>query len=282
MTVRFENTPRLWADLVFHVLAHVEATRRLPASSFDPVYVAFAGRHLGPARQRSLGQDAAVLGRAASTHDVLARVQALAWVFHTLEEAAAVADRALGSLPSDDTPSCRSLSVAQSAGPVSEVLWCATLLEMAAFAGLPSSHEDRAALQAGLAEVTRAAPHLRRCRVSLVRSLRLRGRVSDHDIWVGIPCAELDLGVAHVAWQAAHEATVAEVSQKMYEWGLNPHHDRVEPAAVVLMAERSQRAGLGGEHRRWLAHLARAPSTDREALSVQMRSLVEHCFAAAT
>jgi hypothetical protein len=51
-----------WADLVFHVLAHVEATQALAASLWDRTYVAFVERHLGPAAHRALGEDARVLG----------------------------------------------------------------------------------------------------------------------------------------------------------------------------------------------------------------------------
>ncbi|MBW2459905.1 MAG: hypothetical protein JRI68_35775, partial [Deltaproteobacteria bacterium] len=77
---------RSWPDLVFHVLAHVADTAHLPASVFDPTYVQYAEGHLGPAAQRPLAEDAAVLGRVLPTHEELARAQLLAWLFDDVDQ----------------------------------------------------------------------------------------------------------------------------------------------------------------------------------------------------
>jgi hypothetical protein len=75
----------------------------------------------------------------------------------------------------------------------------------------------------------------------------------------------------HVSWQAAHEATVAEVSKR---GGLGERD--VEYAAVVLLAERARRSQLSKEHGDWLSHFGEnAPSTVRTALPAAAQNVVD-------
>ena len=125
------------------------------------------------------------------------------------------------------------------------------------------------AWRARIATRRTVAPELSRFDVGVVRSLVRRGRVFEDAIWVGAPgdaapWADREL----VAWQAAHEATVAELSAARLPFEEHEH------AAVVLLAERAARAGEGASHARWLATLA-APSPRRESLAQGARSAVD-------
>jgi hypothetical protein len=46
----------------------------------------------------------------------------------------------------------------------------------------------------------------------------------------------------------------------------------LEQAALVLLAERARRAGLGHEHGRWLAHFEPVPLVDRARLLEPFRA----------
>ncbi len=260
--------PRPWPDLVFHVLAHVAGSAHLPASAYDARYVAWAEQHCGPAAERPLAEDVAVLARALSTHPQLACAQLLAWLFDEPDQALACATRDLGELQPEEVASAELLAPLCRAGPAIEVLRCAVELERSSYGRLPplAQHvsEEMARLAAAIREVVIAAPALRRCTVMPLRALRQRGRIRDWQIWVGLPGDELELQASHPAWQAAHEATVAEVA----EAGSERLSERaVEAVAVVLLAERAADVGLSGAHGRWLAHFGEpAPDTRRTAL----------------
>ena len=132
--------------------------------------------------------------------------------------------------------------------PAVEVLRAAAELELPLVARLPPVDVDLAALALALGEVARAAPLLPCCAVGVSRALRRRGRVMGREIWVG------EAPVEHSAWQAAHEATVAEVVERARSAGEGTDHDRVERAAIALLARRAVEAGLTQGHRAWLAH----------------------------
>ncbi len=266
MSVDFDETPAGWGDLVFHVLAHVRGTRHLAASVYDRTYLDFVACHVGPAEARTLGEDAGVLGRAAATHEALAAVQLLAWLHETVEAAEAVADRGLRQLGPRDVDAPRLLLALLRWEATVEVLRCAALLEREAWAALPCE-PDAVGMRSALSRVVPAAPGLEACRVRMVRALRLRGRVRDDEIWVGMPMVALGLTKEHAAWQAAHEATVREVSTAMARMGRVATFDAVERVAVVLLASRASTTGLGREHAVWYGHLGHPPSTDAEKLS---------------
>ncbi len=265
MLVLLDETPLGWADLVFHVLAHVRGTGHLAASVYDRRYVDFVARHAGPVKARALGEDMEVLGRVAATHEDLVAVQLLAWLHETVEAADAVAARELRELEPVDVDAPGLLEVLLRWEATVEVLRCAALLEREVWAFLPRE-PDAGGLRLALSSLVPAAPRLEACRVRMVRSLRLRGRVKDDEIWVGMPMVELGLTAEHAAWQAAHEATVREVSVAMARMG-RATFDAVERVAVVLMASRANRVGLGDEHAAWYVRLGRRPSTRVDHLS---------------
>ncbi|HHH31432.1 MAG TPA: hypothetical protein ENK57_24215, partial [Polyangiaceae bacterium] len=255
---------RSWPELVFHVLAHVQVTAHLPSSAYDPTYVRWAREALGPAEARPLGEDAAVLGVALGDHEALASVQLLAWLYDDAEAAQATGRRELAELSADEVTRADVLAALAEVGPPAELLRCAALLEDGLLShGLPPL--DEAKLGGALEEAARAAPRLREHRVVPLRSLRLRGRVRGRDIFVGWPCEELALQESHVAWQAAHEATVAEVGGRAL--GVPTLGERgVETVAVVTLAARARIQELADEHERWLHHLLGPPSTAVDAL----------------
>jgi hypothetical protein len=227
-----------WTEAVFHVLAHVDVGR-VPASCHDPRWIRWAAERMGPAAQRRLAEDAAVLATTLASHEHLARAQALAWAFPSADAARAVAARDLDALEKNDA-----LSLALSAGPGAEVLRAAAELELDAIEALGAPPDDRAAIARALAAVAAAAPYLARCDVRLARPLPVRGRAFGRAIVVGFPRiagAEADF----VAWQAAHEATVLEIGPGAFE--------DVERRAIATLRSRARRAGLGDAHARWLA-----------------------------
>ncbi len=260
---------RSWADLVFHVLAHAAGTRNLPASVYDPVYVAFCERSLGPAEERTLAEDALALSKLATSHQELARVGLVAWLFDTVERARSVATRELETLEPSDVDHPEILPALRRAPAQVELLRCAAELERPFFDKLPGVAFDEAELARALRRVTAAAPELARADVRVVRSLRLRGRVRGVEIWVGAPEPALGLAHPHVAWQAAHEASVAEVARQAPEL----EEREVEHVAVVLLAERAARAEMAAEHGRWLSHFGdNAPPIDCPSLSIAARN----------
>lgn len=264
-------------ELVFHVLAHVRDTAGLAPSVFDAAWVAFVERHAGSSAARTLAEDARVIGRTATTHRALAEVQLLAWLFEDASRMAACADRNLDALSAAevDDPGLLPLLVASAHRVTIEVLRAAAELEAEVYAALPAPRHDARALAAALARVERVSPELRRCVVETVRPLRLRGRVRGARIWVGLPCDEQGPTAEHVAWQAAHEATVAEVHARAREAELPVTHAPIEHAALVLLAERAARRSQGAAHTRWLAHLRGLPTLERAALDDGYRAVVD-------
>ena len=224
-----------WTEAVFHVLAHVDVGR-VAASCHDARWIRHAEQHLGPARERKLAEDATVLANALATHELLARAQALAWVFPSADAARAAAAQDLADLERSVA-----LHVALAAGASAEVLRAAAELELAAIESLPARPEASDEI---LRDVVRAAPNLSRCEVSFARPLPSRGRAFGTSIVVGFPGvagAESDF----VAWQAAHEATVLEIGRGEFA--------DVERRALGLLRARARRTGLAHAHARWLS-----------------------------
>ncbi|MBI5534865.1 MAG: hypothetical protein HY898_19215 [Deltaproteobacteria bacterium] len=258
---------RPWADLVFHVLAHVPARRPVPASVHDPVYTAFVRDHLGPATDRHLGDDASALSALVSTHDALVAVQWLAWLFPSVEAAFGVAELEIAQLPAESTAEPKLIPRLLKHRQAAELLWASVLLEAEWHARLPEVHLSLPELDQALSSAAAVAPRLADCTVAFVRALRLHGRVRSHEIWVGAPLPALRLGIEHVVWQACHEATVLEVNEAAARTGIELGHGPSEHAAVVLLAERAKRHRQAAQHASWLAHFgANAPPTDRSAL----------------
>lgn len=233
-----------WAGAVFHVLAHVRATAALPASLYDAPHVAAAAAILGPASARSLGEDAELLGRLAPTHDALARVQLVAWLFRSPARARAAAAWDLADLPESAVDAPRLLPLV-AGDPAAEILRAAAELELPLLDALPPLAIDRGALAEAVAALVPVAPRLARSRVGVARALGRRGRVIDDEIWVG------DAPIAHAAWQAAHEATVAEVAAE----GVRGHA-AVEGEAVERLSRRAGEVGMTAARAGWWSFYA--------------------------
>jgi len=259
MTVDTAHSP--WADLVFHVLAHLPSD--VPASLFEPRYLAFVEQALGPA-PRGLLDDLGTLAGIAVGPRRYATLQELAWLFETPEEVARIVGRDLAELDGADVKHPALLARLLAVGPEVEVLRSLAELEAERHARLPPSRPDRARLRTELERARSAAPALEHCRIRCLRPLVLRGRVRGSDIWVGAAGTEPGPTPAHAAWQAAHEATVGELRALVS--GAIDDDRPLEQAALVLLRERAARAGLGEPHARWLAHLSRLPALERDGL----------------
>jgi hypothetical protein len=269
---------RPWADLVFHVLAHALETAAFPASLYDRAYVEFAARHLGPASERSLGEDAGVLGSVLQSHGALARVQLVARLFAGIEPASRYAAVDLGELARRGIVEIELVRSLEPVIDAAELLRVACEIEREPLARLPAAFSEVAELARALDELLPLAPGLSARTVAVVRSLRRRGRAFRDEIWVGTPNGELGVSVDHAAWQACHEATVLELGAAA---GDDIGEREIEHAAVVLLGERARAAGREPEHGRWLAHFGRnAPPLDRDRLPAAVRTLVERCYSA--
>jgi hypothetical protein len=262
---------RPWAEVVFHVLAHVPGGAA--ASLWEPRYVRWAEARLGPASLRALGDDVRALAALLPDHDALATAQLLAWVFRDPARAERVFDRGLGELEAGHVDDAALLARIRAAAPAvlqgADLLFCAAALEAPSVARLPPLHVDQAALSSAVLRLAPLAPALSTVTLGVVRALGWRGRVLRGEICVGAP-ETLDEGptLEHVSWQAAHEAVVAEVSRA----GAAGHAD-TEHVAIVLLAERARGAGLGEPHARWLSSL-RAPPSERASLGADAALLL--------
>ena len=265
-----------WADRVFHVLAHARGTAALAASLFDPRYTAWCEARLGPAGERALGEDADLLSRAVTTHAELARLSLLAWLVSEPARALSLSGRALAEIQDAEVDDARVLR-ALAGDPVAEILWCAVLLEEPWFRTLPDEPIDTTAAERALGELACAAPLLRQAKLSMLRSLCRRGRVREREIWVGMPIAELGVEPEHVAWQAAHEATVSELSERALALPSpeRPSERELEHAAVVMLAERAAEQGLSERHSAWYGHFGQPPSLERETLPDRAARLLD-------
>lgn len=271
--VQLECSPRPWAEAVFHVLAHVRASARLPASLWEPAWVDFVERVAGPASERLLAEDAAVLGELLSSHEALSRAQLLAWAFRDLARARAGAAVELSQLQPDALDAPELLPTLREQGAPIEILRCAALLELPVLAALPVRESDPADVQRALGQVAPAAPGLFSRRVLLLRPLGLRGRVRGGEIWVGAPTARGPTA-EHVAWQAAHEATVAEAHDVARALATPLGERALEHAALVTLAERALEHGLGERHATWVAHFSTTPPLKRGDAPSAVQALV--------
>jgi len=240
------------AELVFHVLAHVPGAR-FSASLYDPAYVAWAEAHLGPASTRPLGEDLAVLAQG-QNQGVAIRDQRYARVFVEPEAARAWTTTQLESLPEDALDRVDQRDAMLPSDPRLEVLRCAVALELEPWRRLPppSLPVD---LATELASWVALAPRLEVLPLRALRSLGARGRLWNDAIWIGIP-DDVRTSREEVGWQAAHEATLAEVSEVV------AGDDAAERLSVALLAARvSTRAPTRTEsHRHWVARYGGVPS----------------------
>jgi hypothetical protein len=224
--------------------------------------------HGGPCGERTLGEDCVALGQLLTDHASLSRAQLTALLYADVEGAMSEADRELERLSAPASL----LHALLPLRPAVELLRCAALLEAPVLTSLPPLAFDEVALTAALERVHGASPKLDSHVFVPVRALRLRGRLFEKEIWHGVPSTALELDATHVAWQAAHEATVAEVAEAARAAALQERG--IEHVALVLLAERATAAGLEREHRAWVQHFAMLPSLLRESLNVaQLQTL---------
>lgn len=248
-----------YAELFFHVFAHVAETARLPASVADRRYVAWCEQLLGAAEKRTLAEDARLLASEFATHGALVGVQALAKLFKSVERLTEVGERSLAQLLPSDVDDPRVLSQLQSASAGAgasagaELAFCALLLELPSFSRLPEPAPTPPALMRRVESLVRAAPGLEQARLGCVRSLMWRGRAWGDDIWLGHPGAEVGPTVEHAAWQAAHEATVVAVGRQFPALS----EREVEARAVEHLAVRAAQVGEREGHAAWLRALQR-------------------------
>ena len=238
-----------WARAVLHVLAHVDVGA-VAASCHCPSWIAWAEERLGPAEERPLAEDARTLARVAGAHDVLARAHGVVWLFDGADDARAVAGKDLADLRDDEVRRPTALRLAREVALVSEILRAAAELELPVLARAPIPDARDEALERELARVRAAAPALDAFAIALAPPLGLRGRVLEDEIVVGRP-GFAGADAEHVAWQAAHEATVAEIVAR----GDPSRHDDVERAAIALLRSRARASGLAVEHARWLSRM---------------------------
>jgi hypothetical protein len=257
----FASLPqRDFADLVLHVLAHVESTKSLPSSLYDPVYVELCRRELGAAEDRQLGADALALGPLLSRHETLASVQRLAWLHETIGESMAQETKSLAELRPDDVARPALLSAfAVDEVPLVELLRSAVALERphhARLAPVEVAAGEQEELLHVVTELCAVAPGLSRARIAFVRSLGRRGRVWGKEIWLGIPGSENGPTPEYAAWQAAHEATVVEVAEAAANAKLGLTEREIESAGLVVLSARARGEGISERHRSWFADVS--------------------------
>lgn len=272
MRARRLKLSRPWADLVLHVLAHVQSLSRFPAGLWDPAYAAFVAGAAGPACERALGQDVDVLGRAIGSHEQLARLHLLACLFETPEQALASAAMDLAQLTAQQVAEPRVLAALAECGPVAEVLRAAAMLEVDAWRSLPDAAFPETETSDAFDAMRGLAPRLGDFRLCVSRALGLRGRVLAGEIWLGIPGVPGGPTTEHVAWQAAHEACVAEVAERARAV---LGEREVEHVALVLLSERARGAQRASAHRSWLSTMTGLPPLTEHALTPPAREILQ-------
>lgn len=250
-----------WAELVFHVLAHVRVAA--PASAYDEAWIRFVESHAGPARERTLADDALAIAGAASTHELLAAAQLVAWLFDDHARAEACSDRMLEELTPKDVDDPGVLRALQQHRVAAEVLRAAAELESDVVRALPAMTPEA---------TPTIAPWVSSFQMIPLRPLRVRGRVYRDRIFVGVAGA-LGVSAEHVAFQAAHEATVSVLHRAARDAKLAITHHSLENAAIAMLREYVDDAAA---HARWVAHFTAVPN---DPLTAEWRALVDQSLA---
>jgi hypothetical protein len=268
-----------YADLVFHVLAHVRPDRPLAPSLYFPGYIECCKQRLGPADARPLGEDLVALGRLVSDHQRLDQALLLAWLFETPEDASVYDAVELDSLPPESPVDPRVLSSLRSLPESAiELLRCSVALERQHWAKLPETRLDPApALLEKLERMRSVAPHLCEVHIGCVRPLGLRGRAFFSSVLVGTvddPLEGCSPSAEHAALQAAHEATVIEVRNQA-----NLPFLQLEHTALTVLRLRARETVWEEAHGRWLGHLRLGEFGGLENLKLEALGSAEHAVA---
>ncbi|MBS2015700.1 MAG: hypothetical protein JST00_22620 [Deltaproteobacteria bacterium] len=236
---------------MLHVLAHVPVGR-IAASCHEPRWIAYAEALLGPARDRPLAEDIAVLSLALADHATLSAAHGVAWIWAEPSRARAAAGRDLAALGPGDVDDTTALALARSAGPCAEILRAAAELEVTLVAKLaPVAEAALDELRIAIEAIVVAAPPGEALAVTVARPLVRRGRAFGRTIVTGAP------GIAgataeHLAWQVLHEASVRAAHRAL---GREASFEGIERRALDDLSARARAAGLGVAHARWLATL---------------------------
>lgn len=242
-----------FADLVFHVLAHVDVGA-LPGNLFSPPYIEWAAERIGPASERELGRDAALLAPLVrGDMQSWVAIQPVARLFDDRAAAERVGSRALAELNAEEVVEPAWLPGLQRSA-AAELLWCASLLEARHHAALqPPAAAALLSLQRALAAIEVLSPRLASASVHVCRALTRNGRAFGQRVYVGLPDAELGVEADRVAMQAAHEAAVIEATSGARELGLAPTERGLEAIALVVLSARAHEHGLSTLYAAWLA-----------------------------
>src|SRR5512145_905009 len=200
---KLEHLGLSWAELVLHVLAHLETTAHLASSLYDPGYVALARRHLGDPAARALGEDLEALSTHLVSHEGLIAIQPLLLLHPSLQAGLHGSRRSLAELDDDSGTNRAARDALLEQAPVeAELLRCAALLEAETFVRWPLP--DLTAVSRRIRDALPAfgwvAPRIRRLPIRTLRALGMRGRAWPDEIWVGIPVESGEPSLEHVLW----------------------------------------------------------------------------------
>jgi hypothetical protein len=248
-----------WAELVLHVLAHLDSTSELPSSLHSEEYSRAAAQHLGPVSKRAIAEDIGLLSSQLTTHEQLIPLQLVARLHPSLAAARRTQHLELTALVADGDSDLTIRDYLLTECPVpAELLRCAALLEAPHFANwpLPDLTTRQQKLERVLPVFWVVAPWLRYLQVCMLRVLGLRGRAWPDAIWIGIPDNGQRPSWGHVLWQACHEATVLEVADRAYRNQSELGERSVERLAVALLSRRAANARLRSGHTSWLSRVS--------------------------
>jgi hypothetical protein len=248
-----------YAQLVAHVLAHVDLGRERPGNMYDPRYVAWSRTQLDPATQAMLEHDAALIGARWRARPGLDLLHEQVTLHADRASFRRTAGRSLAQLDPSEVaaPDLLARMLASPADPVIELLHaCLALLDEPLADVLrscaPALERARAEVEVELDRLRPVLPALGQ--VELAWAMGRHGRVFGSGgalrVSIGAPAAWNGLSPARQALLAAHEQLVASSAEPEYlgqEW--------------FALTELSRRmatlddAALRAAHAAWLAEL---------------------------
>lgn len=256
-----------YADLVYHVLAHVQVLG--PSSLHDERYLAWSRASLESPARRPAENDARALGVRYARAPGADLVHALPALHASVAGFCASATKALHELLPADVADAELLrALLEMDRPLVEILRCAMALSARAYArahaGLvePELRFAAEVVAPLLGEATGVMPALRHFSVELSHPLGPRGRVFGRRILVGAPVSWCDLPPPHPVLQAMHECAVACAERELRSGGSAPlsavAHVASEWRALCAVEQLIQSSSWQEWHVAWRAGLATA------------------------